>query len=148
MKLVGGIVLLFIAAFMTIGFLAGGAADETLGMRLFIMLLTVGIPGFFGMRLVRSHVGGPPLGAGRERVLRQTQESEILKLAQKFGGKLTVVEVVAETAMSAEDAEAALGQLVQKGFAEPEVTDKGVIVYVMHDVQHLKGKDQSRNLLE
>lgn len=148
MRLAGGILLLFIAAFMTIGFLAGGAGDQSLGIRLVAIGISVGIPGFFGAKLIRSHLHGPALGSGRERILRQTQESEILKLAQRFGGKLTVVEVVAETAMSAEDADAALGQLVQKGLAEPEVTDKGVIVYVIHDVQHLKGKEQSRNLLE
>jgi predicted DNA-binding transcriptional regulator len=148
MKLVGGIALLFVAAFMTLGFALGGANDQSWGVRMFAMLISVGIPGFFGVRLIRSRLSGPALGAGRERVMRQTQESEILKLAQRFGGKLTVVEVVAETAMSAEDADAALGQLVQKGLAEPEVTDKGLIVYVIHDVQQLKNKQQSRGILE
>ena len=148
MRLAFGILLLFVAAFMSIGVLAGGMKGDGLFLQIFVMTLTIGIPGFFGIRLIRSHTQGPALGAGRERVMRQTQESEILKLAQKFGGKLTVVEVVAETAMSMEDADAALGQLVQKGLAEPEVTDKGLIVYVIHDVQQLRTKDQSRNILD
>lgn len=147
-NLVGGILLLFVAAFMTIGVLAGGMKDSTLGIQIFTMLLTIGIPGFFGVRLLSRHARGPALGGARQELIRQTQESEILKLAQKFGGKLTVVEVVAETAMSAPDAEAALGVLVQRGLAEPEVTDKGLIVYVIHDVQQLPGKDASRNILD
>jgi len=148
LRLIGGIVLLFVAAFMTIGFLAGGAADAGLGLRLFIMFITIFIPGFFGVSLIRRHVSGPALGGARRELIRQTRESEILKLAQKLGGKLTVVEVVAETAMSADDAEAALGELVRRGLAEPEVTDKGLIVYVIHDVQQLRAKNESRNILD
>jgi len=147
-SLIGGIFLLFIAAFMTIGVLAGGGADKGPVIQGVVMLITIGIPGFFGVRLLRGHVRGPALGGARRELIQQTQESEILKLAQQLGGRLTVVEVVAETAMSAPDAEAALGQLVQRGFAEPEVTDKGLIVYVVHDVQQLGSKSQSRNLLD
>lgn len=59
-----------------------------------------------------------------------------------------MVEVVAETAMGAEQAEAMLRSLAEHGIAEPEVTDSGLIVYSFYDLQKLGEKKDSRGLLD
>jgi hypothetical protein len=149
MRLAGAFVLLGIAAFMGIGFLAGGAADATAAVRVFTLIIAVGIPGTWGAVLLRRHLRETPtLAAGRTDLRRLTQSSEILKLAQRRGGRLTVVEVVAETALPAEAAEEMLGDFVRQGLAEPEVTDRGLVVYVFGDVEQLRDKGGSRGLLE
>lgn len=149
MNLAGGIALLFLAAFMTIGLLAGGGAAQSVGLRLFVAGLTIVLPGAVGISLIRKHLGHTPLlSRGRTDLKRLTQSSEIMKLAERKGGRLTVVEVIAETALPAETVETMLGDFVAQGLAEPEVTDKGLMVYVFHDVQQLRDKDKSRGLLE
>jgi hypothetical protein len=149
MRLVGGIGLLFVAGFMTIGFLAGGAADASAGARLAAMLISVGIPAVGGFALIRGHLQRTPrVGSGRAELRRLTQSSEVLKLAERRGGRLTVVEVVAETALPAEAAEALLAEFVQQGLAEPEVTEAGLIVYRFGDIEQLRDKGKSRGLLE
>lgn len=134
---------------MTIGLIAS-KGDQTLGIQIFVFALTVVLPGATGLHLLRQHVRRSlPSGPGGADVLRrQTWESEILKLAEKKGGRLTVVEVMADTIIGAEDAEATLGVLVQRGMAEPEVTEAGLIVYRFPDVQQLGDKEKSRGLLE
>jgi hypothetical protein len=149
MRLFGGFALLGLAAFMGIGFLAGGGGDAGAAARIAAILISVGIPGTWGAVLLRRHFrDSPTVTAGRAELRRLTQSSEILKLAERKGGRLTVVEVVAETALPAEAAEEMLGAFVRQGLAEPEVTDKGLIVYVFGDVQQLGDKVQSRGLLD
>lgn len=148
MKLFGAIVLLGIAGFMSVGLLASDMAGGV-GTTIFTALLVIGIPGAWGGLLLRSHLkGAPTLTAGRAELRRLTQSSEIMKLAERKGGRLTVVEVVAETALPAEAAEEMLGDFVRQGLAEPEVTDKGLVVYVFGDVEQLRDKGGSRGILE
>lgn len=134
---------------MTIGLIAS-KAEQSLGIQIFVFGIAVVLPGVTGLNLLRQHTRrSMPSGPGGADLLRrQTWESEILKLAERKGGKLTVVEVVADTIIGAEDAEATLGILVGRGMAEPEVTDGGLIVYRFPDVEQLKDKGGSRGLLE
>lgn len=149
MRLFGGIALLLVGGFMTIGFLAGGAAEQSAAVRLFAWLVSGALPGGIGASLVwRHHRATPRLSSGRAELRRLTQQSEVLKLAERKGGRLTVVEVVAETALPAEAAEEMLGEYVRQGLAEPEVTDKGLMVYVFPDVQQLGDKGRSRGILD
>jgi hypothetical protein len=149
-KLLGGIALLFLAAFMFIGAMAGGGDKISTGMRVFVFAITVLLPGSVGVNLIRQHLRRslPSNAGGADALRRQTWESEILKLAERKGGKLTVVEVVADTIIGAQDAEETLGVLVGRGMAEPEVTEGGLIVYRFPDVQQLKDKGSSRGILE
>lgn len=148
MKLLGAIVLLGIAAFMALG-LALTAGTQGVGATVGAALIAVGIPGVWGGLLLRGHLkGAPTLTSGRAELRRLTQSSEVMKLAERKGGRLTVVEVVAETALPAEVAEEMLGDFVRQGLAEPEVTDKGLVVYVFGDVEQLRDKGGSRGILE
>ena len=59
-----------------------------------------------------------------------------------------MVEVVADSVMSADDAEEVFKDLVGRGLAEPEVTDGGLIVYVFPDIKLLKEKNASKGLFD
>ncbi len=50
--------------------------------------------------------------------------------------------------MAHEDAESLLRALVERGTAEVEVTDDGLLVYVFPDIRSLPGKESSRGVLE
>jgi len=150
-RLFGGIALTGVAAFMFIGFLAGGGGDNPLAARIAAFVIAVVLPGGFGGRMLYQHLRGARLvgaGTGTNQLRKQTHESEILKLAQSRGGKLTVVEVVADTSMSVGDAEDALASLVERGVGDVEVTDSGLLVYVFRDVQQLGEKPRSKGLLD
>ena len=139
-----------VAAFMMIGFMAGGASEHSVGIRVFAFAITVLLPGAGGVNLLRQHLrerGAPALpGAGRGD--RQNPDSEVLRLAERLGGRVTVVEVVAETGIGADAAEETLGGLVARGMAEPEVTDGGLVVYRFPDIEQLKDKGSSHGVLE
>ena len=149
MRLGGGIVLLMVSAFMGIGFLAGGAGGQSIGIQIVSVLIAVGIPGAAGMALLRQHHRrGLAAPAEVPQLPRARWTSELIKLAAKKGGRLTVVEVVAETPLGPEDAQAAFDDACAAGLAEPEVTDSGLVVYAFRDLLLLGEKSGSRGLLE
>ncbi|GAK58436.1 TM2 domain protein [Candidatus Vecturithrix granuli] len=59
----------------------------------------------------------------------KTLETTILKLARKFQGRLTPLELAANSVLSLEEADNALEDFVRKGYANMVVTDAGNIVY-------------------
>ena len=146
-KLIGGGILIAVSLFMLLGFFNAGPMSTAVA--LFTFLLAVVLPAATGGALLRSHLREKGNFAQRREQLRlQTYESEILQLAQRKGGKLTVVEVAAETGLDAPTADAALQSLAQQGVADIEVTDSGVLVYAFYDIQKLPEKDSSRNILD
>lgn len=60
-----------------------------------------------------------------EKKLEQT----ILSLARKFHGQLTPLELAANSALSLDEADKALENIVRKGYANMKVTDEGHIIY-------------------
>jgi predicted DNA-binding transcriptional regulator len=146
-KLLGGGGLIVLALFMLLGFFnAGPMSSAVAGLTL---LIAVALPAAAGAALLRSHFrDATGFAQQREQLRLQTYESEILQLAQRKGGKLTVVEVAAETGLDAPTADAALQSLAQHGVAEIEVTDSGVLVYAFYDIQKLPEKASSRNILD
>jgi hypothetical protein len=60
---------------------------------------------------------------------KKLQETQILQLARRFGGRLTPVELASNTHLSLEEADKALEEFVRKGHADMTVTDAGSIVY-------------------
>lgn len=146
-KLIGGGGLIALALFMLLGFFNAGPMSSTTAALTF--LLAVVLPAASGGALIRSYFREKgSFVRQRERLRLQTYESEILLLAQRKGGKLTVVEVAAETGLDAPTADAALQSLAQQGVADIEVTDSGVLVYAFYDIQKLPEKDSSRNILD
>ncbi len=151
-KLISGCGLFCLALFMLLGFFKATPQVGTT-VTMLTLLLTVGLPAVGGAALVYSHVKQRreqrDTLSGRKALLRQrTLEAELLKLAERKGGKLTVVEVVSETAVDAESAKEALESLAVQGFAQVELTDSGVIVYAFYDIQHLPDKPSSKGVLD
>lgn len=147
-KLLGGGGLLFLALFMLLGFL--NAAPKTSGaVTAFTFLIAVVLPATGSAALFYSHC--KQRGAfnhRKERLRQQTLEAEILKLAARKGGKLTVVEVVGEAAVDAETAKRALDSLATQSLASLELTDSGVLVYAFYDIQHLPEKHSAKDVLD
>ena len=71
----------------------------------------------------RQELQAPPLDP------EETLEDTILKLARKFRGKLTPLELAANSSLSLDEADKALEDIVRKGYANIEVTDEGTIIY-------------------
>jgi hypothetical protein len=143
-----GFALIAVSLFMLLGFFRADLPDSTMVM-LLTLLVAVGIPGAAGGALLYQHFGGgKKLSASREQLRRQTLEAELLRMAGEHDGRLTVVEVVRELALTHQDADDLLRSLVVRGFAEVEVTDRGLLVYAFPDVQQLDDKPTSRGVLD
>lgn len=84
-------------------------------------------------------VGNVPLIAGalmiraarvKERQKRTDQtERTLLRIAHKYGGRLTATIVSMETELTLDEARTLLGLFVSKGAADTEIDDDGTIVY-------------------
>lgn len=143
----GGILLAF-SLLMFVGFMRSGAHIGSLAT-LFALLLTAGVPAVGGGVLIAQHLNRDKTLAGRRESLRQrTLEAEVLRLAAARGGKLTMVEVVSELAVSPDEAKETLDAFTVNSIADVEVTDSGVLVYSFHDIRHIAEKEQSRGLLD
>jgi hypothetical protein len=59
-----------------------------------------------------------------------------------------MLEAVAESALTPDEAQTAFDELCTSGLAEPEVTDSGLIVYTFRDLVLLGEKSASRGLLD
>ena len=151
LKLGGGIALLMVSVFMAIGFLAGGAADQSLGVRIFAFLVSSGIPGVGGVALLRAHLkqrAALPAPNAVPALPRERWTSELIKLAAKHGGRLTVVEAVAESSLTPEEVQQALDELCAQSVAELQMTESGLVVYAFRDLLLLGEKSNSKGLLE
>jgi hypothetical protein len=147
-KLVGGSALLLVSLVMLAGFL-GAEREGSVAATLGALGIAVLLPGGIGAALIGAHFRGKGRLANRKQALKQqTVEAELLLLAGKRGGKLTIVEAVAELALTPEDAKEALDALARRGLADFEVTESGVIVYAFHDLQRISEKNQSKSILE
>jgi hypothetical protein len=147
-SLLGGSALLLLAAVMLLGFLQSSA---TLGAATtwLALLITVGVPGGAGVYLLTRHFGAGRLRESRrDQLRRQTLEAEVLRLAGGHSGRLALVDVVTEMALSSEDAQAALDGLVSREIADIAVTDSGTLVYTFRDVERAAEKSRARNILE
>ncbi len=69
------------------------------------------------------------------------REKEILKLIISKGGRITPLEIAAETDHSVGEVKAALDRLCYEGFGKLELTDDGILVYIFESVQSLEEKN-------
>jgi hypothetical protein len=74
-------------------------------------------------------------------------QDQIIKLAYRKGGLLTVTDVVAETGLSFKKAEKALNQMVDFSRVNMRVSDSGIIVYEFVEIFH-KDLDNAKSLQE
>ncbi|MEX2049249.1 MAG: hypothetical protein WEB90_06700 [Gemmatimonadota bacterium] len=141
-----GWALIALATFMFVGYLGADVAGP---QAVLALIITVLLPAAGGVALITGRVGARgSIGRRREELRSHTLQAELLRLAGRHRGRLTIVEVVGELAVPPEEAKEALDALAVQGFADFEVTDSGVIVYVFHEVQHIDDKHDSKGLLE
>jgi hypothetical protein len=133
------------------GFLSLGFFRSDLGLTLPVLValgLGVVVPIAVATRLLLAP-GRETQRRERQTELRQrTIEAEVLRIARHHAGKLTLVEIVSELAVTPAEAKTAADSLVHQQLADIEITDSGVIVYVFPDVRHLGEKESARGLLE
>lgn len=65
---------------------------------------------------------------------KEKKEREILRIAARKGGRITPVEVAANSEYSLEDAKLSLDDMCKKGFAEIELTESGELVYLVRGI--------------
>lgn len=145
-KLWTGVGLIVLGTFMLLGFIGG---DAGFGPAAIAAVLLVGIlPIVGGAWLVYSHLRRDrTIDDSRAELRKQTLIAETLRYAERKGGRLTVVEVASEFAIPPEEAKLLLNDLHSQDLASIEVTDAGLLVYRFGDVQLLREKHQSRDLL-
>jgi hypothetical protein len=147
-RIVGSGLLILLSLFMLIGFLGSDAAIGA-PATIAALLITVGLPAAAGVALASGHFRARGrLARRREELRQQTIESEILRLAEQRGGRLTAVEVASDMAISPEAAKEALDSLALRELAELEITDSGLLVYAFHDVRHLLEKPHAKGVLD
>jgi predicted DNA-binding transcriptional regulator len=148
LKAAAGFTLIGVSFFMLLGFFNADLSSSVMAT-MGALLIGVGLPGTVGGVLVAQHFRqGKGLAKRREQLRLQTQEAEVLRLAGEHDGRLTVVEVVRELAMQHSGAEALLRSMTERGVADIEVTDSGLLVYTFPDVQRLQDKPTSRGVLD
>lgn len=132
---------------MLLGFLNAGSMAAVPAAIAFV--IAVVLPAAGGVALIARERGKTgSLATRRDQLRRQTVESELLRLAAAHGGRLTVVDVVTELALSADDAQAALDSLTMQEIADLAVTDSGTIVYTFRDIERALEKGSARPVLE
>ncbi len=147
-KITIGILLIILSLFMLMGFfnadLEAGAFVKFLTFSITIILPLAG-----GCSLIYSHYSEKKrLKAGKESLAAKTLEAEILKLAERKDGKLTVVEVMTELSVDNDTAKDVLESLASQSLAEVELTESGIIVYSFYEVKHLKDKQHAKGVLD
>ena len=147
-RTIGGPALLVLAAFMFAGFLRSDASLSAPTV-LVAVLITVLVPGAAGVALTARRLrAGPRRNDRREALRRQTLDSEILRLASRNGGRLTLVDVVQDMAVPTEEAQGALEGLVHREIADLAVTDSGTLVYTFRDIERRDETGRARHILE
>ena len=65
-----------------------------------------------------------------EKEKQAAREKEIVKLAQQKAGKLSILEIVAETSMNSAEVEEMMNDMAGRGLVNMDVTETGGIIYV------------------
>ena len=147
-KLWGGGALLATSILMVVGFL-GANVDPSAPATVVALLISAGLPAVGGGWLLAKHFGlGRQIEARKEQLRLDTIEAEVLRMAGRFKGRLTAVEVAGELAVPTGTAETVLNELMACELADIEITESGLIVYAFHDVKHLAEKADAKGLLE
>ena len=138
-KLVIGGVLIFVGAFMLLGF-AVNLSEKSFAIDIgdiVAFLLLSAAPISIGSIIVRSHFTGKRrLLEAEQKTLYEQREREILRLAHQKRGRLTIPEIAVATSMNTEEADKMMREMTAKGYVDMQVTDSGVIVYEFYEIAH------------
>lgn len=138
--------LCLLSAFMLLGFLRADIAPSAATIIAF--LLTVLLPAGIATRLLLNRTNTLKVQERQDSLRMRTIEAEILRIAQLNQGKLTIVEMVSQLAVTPDEAKRAADSLARQELADIEITESGVLVYAFRDVRLLHEKPSARGLLE
>ncbi len=82
----------------------------------------------------RSDIGDIFKGILGKPTKRAEREKKIIKLAQKRGGQLSVLDIVAESLMDTTEVDEILADMTTKGYVQMDITEEGAIIYVFPGV--------------
>lgn len=139
-----GYLLIGLALFMLLGFTRAHVQGVSALMTFLIAVVLPAAGG--GYLLLASSNQNKQIVANKARLGQKTLESEIIKLARRAQGRLTVIEVMSELGVDKDQAEQALDSLAQQKYADYEVTDSGLLVYTFAELQLLDEKNRSRSI--
>lgn len=146
MKLGAAIALAALALLMLVGSLR---ADVSGAPAVIAFVLVVVLPGLGSGLLLRSHFAQERRrGKRHARLRRESIEAELLKVASESGGRLTLAEFIAATAIDAASTQEALDSLHDQGLTDVELTDGGQIVHVFRNLLGAEDKDETRGVLD
>lgn len=125
MRSVGGYLLGAVGCFMGVGVLLNSGGPHSAAALLLAFAVFALAPLGAGAWLLKG------FGARREarRVAECAWDSELLRLAARRDGSLSVAEVVAHADLAPAQAEQRLDALHRRGLCELRVTEEGVLVY-------------------
>lgn len=143
MRQVGGYLAVAVGIFMGLGVLLNLGAHPA-GALLLSFVLFSAAPVGAGVWLLRRP---------REKQLalqaaNQAWESELLRLAARRDGSLSVAEVVAHADLGPVEAEQRLDQLCKRGLCELRVTEDGVVVYRFGATPSAQQKQLAQGVLD
>jgi hypothetical protein len=144
MRQVGGYLALAVGIFMGVGVLLNLGGPHGAGALLLSFLLFAAAPVGVGLWLL-WHPGA------QLRALQsanQAWESELLRLAARRDGSLSVAEVVAHADLDAAQAEQRLDDMCKRGLCELRVTEEGVVVYSFAALPSAEQKRRAEGILE
>jgi hypothetical protein len=139
----GGYVSIAFGVFMGLGVLSNAGGTHGVGALLFGFAVFCAVPIAFGWVLLRD-------GRARPRALdaRRAWDSELMRLAARRHGSLTVAEVVTHADLDAPAAEEYLDDLCRRGLAEHRVTDDGHVVYRFNEAPSADAKRSAKDVLD
>lgn len=145
-KFIGPALLYLLAGFLLLGFLQSDVGINAASIT--ALALGVILPAGIATRMVLKPGAEKQRLAHQDALRLRTVEAEILRISKLHDGKLTLVEIVSELAVSPEDAKAAADSLVRQEIGDIEITESGVLVYVFRDIRHLHEKADAKGLLQ
>jgi hypothetical protein len=132
-----------IAGFMLLGILLNAGRGFSYLAILGALAFCVILPAAVGLSLLRA----PDERKPSERA-NQAWDAELIRLAERRGGSLTVAETMAHVDLSHSEAERHLERLCVHGVAEHRVSEEGVIVYRFQPLLSEQQKRRAVGLLD
>jgi hypothetical protein len=131
---VGATVLIVFGLMMALGFVVQLGEERAGGTELAAFLIAGVVPLLIGVALVGSHFRHRTARAREAAAEAQVaREREVVALAQRSGGRLSMTDVVSGTSLGITEAEALLEDLARNGYVDIQVTDDGVVEYAFFE---------------
>jgi hypothetical protein len=146
-KLLAGIILMGFSGVMGFQFFNAGMPGTNAAVT--GLILTAVLPGFGGLAFLFYFLKQlQHMKRRRELIREQNLGADIIRLADRKGGKLTIFEVMAEFNLNSETAEQSLNGLITKRLARRIINEAGAFIYVIDNIRRLPRRQTSQNFVQ